>query len=541
MKRRENLLIAPSSRLQIAEKGITQLFPDRTFTSTSSEAFIAKIRAKSLNVLSLFRHYEHTAYFADNLDQPAATAWQAIVWWLGQQGFLFDSSGRRVIASFGAVAQNALRALFETACLPYVFARVIRDLETIRAGRQPPFSDPLSVAYLRTDYWFGNKVGGSVGHVAGVANAFHEIGVPVSFLSGDRVELIDESRIPIQRVAPPGWMRILPEVPSIAYNWNFISAGNRSFTHCLPALIYQRASLFNYSGAYLAAKWNIPLVLEYNGSEIWVAENWGVPLQHSRWATRIETAVLEAAYAIVVISEPLKRELVSRGIDAGKILVNPNGVDPCRFNPDRLQEQRAQIRSRFGINPDKIVVGFIGTFGPWHGSSVLARSIGPVVERSPRAHFLMIGDGKMLPETRSIIEAAGVSSHVTFTGLVPQVDGPAYLAACDILVSPHVPNSDGSEFFGSPTKLFEYMAMGSGIVASRLAQIAEVLEHRKTALLVQPGSPAELASAICLLVSDSNLRSELGRNARRRAETHHTWRRHTERIIDHVRSLAKHD
>src|SRR5262249_33175745 len=152
-------------------------------------------------------------------------------------------------------------------------------------------------------------------------------------------------------------------------------------------LIYQRASLFNYSGAYLAAKWGIPLVLEYNGSEIWVAENWGVPLQHSGWANRIETAILEAAYAIVVVSEPLKKELVSRGFEAGKILVNPNGVDPFRFNPNRLSERRALIRSRFGIN-DKIVVGFIGTFGPWHGASVLAQAIASVVERSPQAHFL---------------------------------------------------------------------------------------------------------------------------------------------------------
>src|SRR5215510_1173812 len=138
-------------------------------------------------------------------------------------------------------------------------------------------------------------------------------------------------------------MRILPEVPSIAHNANFISAGSRVFAQRLPTLIYQRASLFNYSGAYLAAKWNIPLVLEYNGSEIWVAENWGVPLQHSGWANRIETAILEAAYAIVVVSEPLKKELVSRGIHGEKILVNPNGVDPSRFDSGRQYERRAQI------------------------------------------------------------------------------------------------------------------------------------------------------------------------------------------------------
>jgi hypothetical protein len=52
---------------------------------------------------------------------------------------------------------------------------------------------------------------------------------------------------------------------------------------------------------------------------------------------------------------------------------------------------------------------------------------------------------------------------------------PAYLDACDILASPHVPSIDESEFFGSPTKLFEYLAMEKGIVASRLGQVGEVI------------------------------------------------------------------
>ena len=56
---------------------------------------------------------------------------------------------------------------------------------------------------------------------------------------------------------------------------------------------------------------------------------------------------------------------------------------------------------------------------------------------------------------------------------------PALLDACDILVSPHVPLDARRGFFGSPTKLFEYMAMGKGIVASRLGQIGEVLQRRR--------------------------------------------------------------
>src|SRR5206468_9930424 len=101
----------------------------------------------------------------------------------------------------------------------------------------------------------------------------------------------------------------------------------------------------------------------------------------------------------------------------------------------------------------------------------------------------------------------------TLVGLVPQGEAPSYLAAADVLLSPHVANPDGTRFFGSPTKLFEYMAMGRAIVASELEQIGEVLagsHHvgrdgmpptertlaRSLGLLVTPGSQDELIAAI---------------------------------------------
>ncbi|MFQ5654682.1 MAG: glycosyltransferase, partial [Planctomycetota bacterium] len=114
-----------------------------------------------------------------------------------------------------------------------------------------------------------------------------------------------------------------------------------------------------------------------------------------------------------------------------------------------------------------------------------------------------------------------------------------YLAACDILASPHVDNPDGTTFFGSPTKLFEYMAMGRAIVASDLAQIGEVLEHRRSAWLVPPGDPAALAEGIGALLEDPGLRRRLGREARELAVERHTWRTHTRRIIERLDGILR--
>src|SRR2546428_13866762 len=107
---------------------------------------------------------------------------------------------------------------------------------------------------------------------------------------------------------------------------------------------------------------------------------------------------------------------------------------------------------------------------------------------------------------RAILAGAGADERV-----------PPLLDACDVLVSPHVPLEDGSEFFGSPTKLFEYMATGKAIIASRLGQIGEVLTDEESALLVEPGNAHQLSEAILRLSRTIDLRERLGVAARRAA------------------------
>jgi len=305
------------------------------------------------------------------------------------------------------------------------------------------------------------------------------------------------------------------------------------------SFVYQRYSTNNYSGISIARSCRVPFVLEYNGSEVWVGRHWGSRLRYEDLAERIERLNVTAADLVVVVSRALADQLVDAGVDPTRILTNPNGVDPDRYRPDI---DGRGIRAACGWGDREVVVGFIGTFGPWHGAEILARAFvalrgaDPVLSAPVR--LLMIGDGATLPSVRRILEGQGAMGATVFTGLVPQERGPEYLAACDILVAPHVPNQDGTPFFGSPTKLFEYMAMGKGIVASDLDQIGEVIEHGRTGWLIQPGNVEALASGLHMLLADASLRADLGAAARARVIERHTWREHTRRTIEKLQQCA---
>lgn len=363
-------------------------------------------------------------------------------------------------------------------------SQIIRHLENSRYSIFP-LKNPNQVLYLRTDQWFNLKSGGSVGHTSGVIRALLQLGKSLQIWSSDRLTGV---QTPIQ-ILESNFQRggNIPELMDLKFNQSvFKQAQTTSF---LPQCIYQRYSMLNYSGVALKEKWNIPLILEYNGSFVWIGKNWGgAKMIHKKLIERVENLVLNKADLIVVVSEVSKSDLIQvHGVDPSKILVNPNGVDPELYHPNISGEP---IRQKFQLQ-EKRVFGFIGTFSQWHGVTFLADAILDFFLKYPDkkdfVSFLLIGKGPEFSIVESKLKNLIQSGQVIFPGQIPQEEGPEYLAACDVLLSPHVPNPDGTKFFGSPTKLFEYMAMGKPIIASSLEQIGEILEDGVSAKLHEPG------------------------------------------------------
>jgi glycosyltransferase involved in cell wall biosynthesis len=113
--------------------------------------------------------------------------------------------------------------------------------------------------------------------------------------------------------------------------------------------------------------------------------------------------------------------------------------------------------------------------------------------------------------------------NLVFTSMVPYEHSPQMLAAGDILLSPQISNPDGTPFFGSPTKVFEYLAMGRPIIASDLDQIGEVIRHGENGILVPPGDVEALATALWRAFTDYPYHAALGRQARLDALERHSW------------------
>jgi len=439
---------------------------------------------------------------------------------MARRRYLLDLRGRRLVLSAALFLFRDLPALLAGICgSGLVLLRTRRSLDRLLGlvRHRPLPATGKRVVFLRSDLWAGVPAGGSVAHTAGVADGFVRRGAELSFIATSTPPLVDTARTPVRLVPPSRLYNLFHEIPYFAHNLRFERAARAALDGSRPDLIYQRFDPSSHAGVLLARRFGVPLVLEFNGSEVWIADHWDRPFRWRRLFVDTERVNLAHADLVVVVSDVLKDELLARGLEPERVLVAPNGVDPDRYRPE---VDGTAVRRSHGLE-GRTVIGFVGTFGMWHGAPVLARAARRVLAQRPATRFLFVGDGRDRAECESIL--GGEREGAVFTGLVPQGQGPAHLAAMDILAAPHVANPDGTRFFGSPTKLFEYMAMGRPIVASRLEQIGQVLDDGRTALLVPPGDEGALAGALVRLIDDAALSARLGAAARARALERHTW------------------
>lgn len=423
---------------------------------------------------------------------------------------------------------------------------------------------PKSILYLKTNLWLGVQAGGSVSHTAGVIGAALARKYQLIFASTENLkQKYDNSLFSYFHVPPPSSYVIPREINHYRHNQRFINLVVSGISNNI-GFIYQRMSPGNYSGAIISRIKKRPLVLEYNGSEVWLSRNWGIPLTFEKLAQKAEKVCLKHAHLVVTVSDVLRDELIQRGVDPRRVVNQPNGVNTEDFNSSRFSEKEIKaLRRLHGIDEDSVVLGFVGTFGHWHGAEVLAKTIQKIFNddgdwmRRNKLHFVFIGDGVRRKQVEDILNIDGLQPYVTMTGLISFDQIPLYLSAMDIFIAPHIHNPDGSPFFGSPTKIFEYLSVGRPIIASELYQISDIMSgsprvnelptsgnevhENECGILARPGDIGELEIAVKFCVENPEWRVLSGRNSRYRAVSLYSWNRHLDAILTGLNRVLKMD
>ena len=210
-----------------------------------------------------------------------------------------------------------------------------------------------------------------------------------------------------------------------------------------------------------------------------------------RLVRRLETWAAERADAVAVICEGLREDLVRRGIDPGKIVVSPNGVDMELFGTP-VSPDAAFARS-LGFD-DAETVGFIGSFYDYEGLDDLIAAMPRLAELRPKARLLLVGGGPMEAALKAQAAASPAADRIRFVGRVPHHEVERYYALVDVLAYPR--KAMRLTELVTPLKPLEAMAQRKLVAASDVGGHRELIEDGVTGTLFRPGDPAAIADAL---------------------------------------------
>jgi glycosyltransferase involved in cell wall biosynthesis len=306
---------------------------------------------------------------------------------------------------------------------------------------------------------------------------------------------------------------------SLAMNETLRTALNRESEKEPFDLIYERYSLWSCAGMEFAGEQHIPSVLEVNAPLI-EEHSAQRTLENRPAAEDVAMRAFRSANVITAVSRELGHILEQHPSARGKVHVVPNAVNPARF----LDAAPCQPKD------GKFIIGFVGSLGASHGFNTLIESITNAAQQLPSARLLIVGDGPAREHLHRELAARDVIDRVQFAGAVLPEEIPGWLASMDVAIAPYPPVN---RFYSSPLKLYEYMAAGLPVVASRIGQVAEVIEDGATGILIPPGNSVLFASALVRLYMQPELRRRLG-SAARLAVRDHTW----DQVVNYILSCA---
>jgi glycosyltransferase involved in cell wall biosynthesis len=245
------------------------------------------------------------------------------------------------------------------------------------------------------------------------------------------------------------------------------------------------------------------------------------------WA---EDRMVHGSQVVITICRELQDTVEQMGVgDRALLIENVMGGDV----EDAPLLSASEVRPRWGVAPDAPLILYTGTFEAYQGVDLLIDVAARIAGTHPSARVLVVGgEPAQVSEARAKAEARGAGGIMIFTGQQPAREIPAFVHACDILVSPRISGTN------TPLKIYSYLRSGRPIVATDLRTHTQVLS-REVARLVPPEADA-FAHAVGELIDRPDERERLARAAAELATTTYSRDAYVRRTAEAYDRLIAH-
>ncbi len=206
-----------------------------------------------------------------------------------------------------------------------------------------------------------------------------------------------------------------------------------------------------------------------------------------------------------------------------KIIYEPNAVEVSNFN---IKITKSEARKQLNLPEMTKIVVYTGHLYSWKGVSTLAEATKKI------SNVLVFFVGGTDKDVREFKHRYGYIKNIRIVGHRTHSEMPIWQKAADVLVLPNTAKEDISKFYTSPMKLFEYMASGTPIVASRITSILEILNRGNSELSI-PDNPASFAKKINCVIKNTSKSSSLSKQALSDVKKY-SWDKRAKRIIKFI-------
>ncbi len=255
--------------------------------------------------------------------------------------------------------------------------------------------------------------------------------------------------------------------------------------------------------------------------------------------SNIEDRGGQMADMVITVSYAMQDELIQAGFPADKIRVCYNGVDPKKYSPSQVSQERIDaIKQRYGLRKDDRMILFVGRLVWIKGVDKLIRAMPIVLQTIPNAKLVIVGLGDMRDYLEGLVRNLHLENVVKFCfEFIPEEERIAHYASCDVAVYPSL-----YEPFGIVT--LEAMSMEKPVVVgaagtSGMREIVSISGSDQCGFHINPNDPSDIAWGIVSAIKDPEKRIQYGRNGRERVLDLFTWDEAAKSTIERYAEIVK--